>query len=222
MVAEKYVYTSRLIQTMWKLSCTVTETVYTSKIMKLIWNWQITSHFCQNELFPELSWHILQALHCTGWNNCSILKQTTTGMDVLFLITFFRLYPGLKMSFEHIVFRKNLFLSACLCWYSRLSLHEKDQKLKFAGTIVYGGLYLEFHFVISESLDYTQYAILHDAAGALQAHSGKGPGYSCVIGRGPKSFLLGHVTGLLYCLYVRLFLNSISNLSTFEAVYLAL
>ena len=49
-------------------------------------------------------------------------------MDVLFLISIFRLYPGLKMSFEHNSDRKNLFLSACFCWDSRLSLHEMDQK----------------------------------------------------------------------------------------------
>ena len=45
---RKFLHTSRLIQTSWKLSCTVTETVCTSKIMKLIWKWQKTSHFWQN------------------------------------------------------------------------------------------------------------------------------------------------------------------------------
>ena len=46
------------------------------------------------------------------------------------------------------------------------------------------------------------HAILHDAAGAVRAHSGKGPGYCNLIGRGPNSCLLGHVSGLLFCLYV--------------------
>ena len=35
-----------------------------------------------------------------------------------------------------------------------------------------------------------------------------------MIGRGPKSCLLGHVTGLLYCLYVKLFLPS--NFNSFD------
>ena len=50
-------------------------------------------------------------------------------MDVLFLISVFRLYPGFKMTFEHNSVRKNLFLSACFCWDSGLSLHGMDQKI---------------------------------------------------------------------------------------------
>ena len=65
-----------------------------------------------------------------------------------------------------------------------------------------------FCFVISKYLDYTQYyMMLLEQCG----HSGKGPGYCYMIGRGPNSCLLGHVTGLLFCLYVKLFLPSIFN-----------
>ena len=59
-------------------------------------------------------------------------------MDVLFLMSIFRLYSGLKMSFEHNSVSKNLFLSACFCWDSGLSLRETDRKFKFGGTIDYG------------------------------------------------------------------------------------
>ena len=130
-------------------------------------------------------------------------------MDILFLMSIFRLYPGLNLSFEHNSFRKNLFLSACFCWDSILSLREMDQKFKFGGTIGYGKSYLELllrHFKI-----FKLHAILHDAAGAVRAHGSKGPGYCYKIGRGPNSCLLGHVTGLLFCLYVKLFLPSISK-----------
>ena len=48
------------------------------------------------------------------------------------------------------------------------------------------------------------HAILHDAAGAVRAHSGKDPGYCYAIGRGPNSCLLGQVTGLFFRLYVKL------------------
>ena len=58
---------------------------------------------------------------------------------------------------------------------------------------------------------FTLHAKLNDAAGTVTAHSGKGPGYCYMIGRGPNSCLLGHVTGLLFCLYVKLFLPSILN-----------
>ena len=126
-----------------------------------------------------------------------------------FLISIFRLYPGLKMSFQHNSVRKNLLLSECFCWDSSLPLLEMDQKFKFGGTNGYGNSYLEFlsrHFKV-----FRLHAILHDGAGAVRAYSGKGPGYCYMIGRGPNSCLLGHVTGLLFCLYVKLFLPSISN-----------
>ena len=130
-------------------------------------------------------------------------------MDVLFLISVFRLYPGLKMSFEHNSVRKNLFLSACFCWDSGLSLREMNQKVKIVGLIGYGNSYLDSVFRYSKV--FRLHAILYDAPGAVRSHSGNGPGYCYMIGRGPNSCLPGHVTGLLFCLYVKLFLPSIFN-----------
>ena len=78
-------------------------------------------------------------------------------MDVLFLMSIFRVYPVLKMSFEHNIDHKNLLLSACFCWNSRLSLRNVDQKYIFGRTIGYGYSYLEINFIISKYLDYTQY-----------------------------------------------------------------
>ena len=131
-------------------------------------------------------------------------------MDVLFLLNFFRLYPGLKLSFEPNSVRKKLSLSACFCWDSRFSLREMDQKFKFGGTISYGDSYLDSVFRYSKVS--TLHAILHDAAGAVRVHSGKRPGYCYMIGRGPNSCLLGHVSGLIFCLYVKIFLPAIFNL----------
>ena len=111
------------------------------------------------------------------------------------------------MAFEHNSFRKDLFLSACFCWDSRLSLRNMDQKFNFGGTIGYGDLYLGFLFRHFKT--FILHAIRHDAAGAVRAHSGKGAGYCYMIGRGPISCLLGHVSGLLFCLYLKLFLPSI-------------
>ena len=125
----------------------------------------------------------------------------------------FRLYPGLKMSFKDNSVRKNQILGACLCWDSRLSSREVDQKFKFGGTIGYGDSYLDSVFRYSKV--FRLHAILHDAAGAVRVNSGKGPGYCYMIGRGPKSCLLGHVTGLFFCLYIKTFLPSIFNLIDF-------
>ena len=130
-------------------------------------------------------------------------------MDVLFLMSFFRYYPGLKLSFNYNSACKKLILSACFCCESRLSLRGMDQKIKFGGTIGYGNSYLELLFCHFKKC--RLHTILHDADGAVRAHSGKGPGYCYMIGRGPNSCLLDHVTGLLFCLYVKIFLPSSFN-----------
>ena len=113
------------------------------------------------------------------------------------------------MSFEHNSVRKSLFLSARSCWDSGVSLREMDQKFKFGGLIGYGNSYLDSVFRYSKV--FRLHAILHDAAGAVRSHIGKGNGYCYMIGRGPNSCSLGDVTGLLFCLYVKLFLPSILN-----------
>ena len=102
------------------------------------------------------------------------MKQTLSRRDVLFLMSIFRLYPGLKLSFEHNSVRKDLFLSACFCWDSRLSLREMDQNFRFGGTIGYGNSYLDLLFRLFKI--FRLHAILHDAAGAVRAHSDKAPG----------------------------------------------
>ena len=130
-------------------------------------------------------------------------------MDALFLMRIFRLYLGLKLSFEHNSVRKLLFLSACFCWNSRLSLREMDQKFNFGGINVYGNSYLDSVFRYSEV--FRLHALLHDAAGAVRAHSVKGPGYCYMNGRGPNSCLLVYLNGLLFCLYVKIFLTSNFN-----------
>ena len=102
-------------------------------------------------------------------------------MDVLFPISFFRLYPGSELSFEHNSVRKNLFLSAGFCWDSRLSLLEMDHKFPFGGLIGYGKSCLDSILCYSKVI--RLHAILKDAAGAVDAHSAKGPGYCYMIGR---------------------------------------
>ena len=79
------------------------------------------------------------------------------------------------MSFEHNSVRRNLILSACSCWDSRLSLCQMDQKIEFGGTIGYGDSYLKFLFRHFKA--FRLHAILHDAAGAVRAQIGKGPSY---------------------------------------------
>ena len=218
MVGEKYVWTSRLIQTSWIVSCTVNDRIYTSKMMKLIWNWQNTSHFWQKK---SISWATLtySTSGALYWmNQLFIIKSNSVKYGCFFPDEKFRLYPGLKMSFEHNRVRKHLFSSASFCWDSRLSLRAMDHKFNFGGTIGFGNSHWEFLF--RQFKVFRLHAILHDAAGAVRAHSGKGPRYCYMIGRGQKSCLLGHVTGLLFCLYVKILLPLFSILLFFETVCL--
>ena len=95
------------------------------------------------------------------------------------------------------------------CWNSRLFLREMDQKFPFSGLIGYANSSLDSVFRYSKV--FRLHARLHNAAGAVRAHSGKGPGYCYMIGRGSCFCLLGHVTGQFFCLYVKIFLPSIFN-----------
>ena len=72
--------------------------------------------------------------------------------------------------------------------------------------LVMGTRTWNYFFVNSKYLDYTQYYMMRlDQCGHI------GPGYCYMIRGGPNSFLLGHVTGLLFCLYVKIFLPSNFN-----------
>ena len=84
-----------------------------------------------------------------------------------------------------------------------------NQILIIGETIGYGDSYVEFLFRQSKVL--TILATLNDAAGAVRSDSGKVGGYCYTIGRGPNSYLLDHVIGLLLCLYVKTFLSSTFN-----------
>ena len=84
-----------------------------------------------------------------------------------------------------------------------------DQKFVLGGTIGYGDLYSEYTF--RQFKVFKLYAKLLDAAGAVRTHSEKSLGNFNMIGRGPTSCLLDHVTGLPFGLYVKVFLLSFSN-----------
>ena len=116
---------------------------------------------------------------------------------------------SLKLSSRHISSRKNLFLSACDIWNDKVSLREMDQNIPFGGLIGYGNSYLDS--ILCYSKVFRLHAILHDAAGAVRSHTGKVPGNCYMIGQGPNSCLLGHVTGQLFCLHVKILVPSIFN-----------
>ena len=134
-------------------------------------------------------------------------------LSPILLVNNFRYYSSLKLPFRHNSSHKNLFFSACYIWNDGVSLRELDQKFPLVGLIEYGIFYLESIFRYSKV--FRVHAILHDAAGAVRLQNGKGSCYCYMIGRGPNCCLLGHVTGLVFCLYVKVFLPSSFNLFDF-------
>ena len=112
------------------------------------------------------------------------------------------------------------FPGACFGWDARIFLREMDIKPRFGGTIGSWDAHLEFllcHFKV-----FRLHAKQHYAAEAERVRSGKDPGYCNMIARGPVSCVLGDVTGQIFRSQVTSFWLPFSNLSTFEAVCLAL
>lgn len=102
--------------------------------------------------------------------------------------------------------RKNYFLAACCVFLQ----HVNPDIAYFNATCPYGGLIgmgnslLDGIFKRSKVL--RLHAILHDAAGYIRSYYNIGPGYFYVAKRCPiNSPFLGHVTGIPFCLYLKLF-----------------
>ena len=122
-------------------------------------------------------------------------------------MSIFRLYPRLKMSFEHNSDRKTFFQVNVSVGLLDFHYVRQMKKITFGGTISYGDSYLELsvrHFKV-----FRLQALLHVFVGAEKSHGGEDLGHSHMIGQGPNSCLLGHVTGILFFLYLKLFLLSI-------------
>ena len=104
----------------------------------------------------------------------------------------FRLYRGLRCLLN----TKTYFEVQVSFGFQDFLQARWTDKIKFGGISGYADPYLEFlirHFKL-----FRLHAILHDAAGSVRALCDESLGYCYKIGRGPKSFLLAHVTGLLF------------------------
>ena len=60
-------------------------------------------------------------------------------------------------------------------------------------------------YFFANSKMFTLHAILHDSAGSVKSTMKKCPGYCYVAPSLPSSCFLSHVTGLPFCLYVKIF-----------------
>ena len=67
---------------------------------------------------------------------------------------FFRLYPGLELSFGHNIARKILFLNAYFCWGSKVFYVSWTKNLYWIEPLVMVTYSWSSYFVISKDLDY--------------------------------------------------------------------
>ena len=132
-------------------------------------------------------------------------------MDVFSVVALCQSYSGLNFCsrFKKDTVRRSLVLSVCHCLDLKIYLREMNDFYPLVGLIGNGESYLDS--VLRYSKEFRLHAIVHDAAGAVYTEKRKGPSYCFMIGSEPNSCLFGHITGLLFCLYLKFFVPSIFN-----------
>ena len=128
-------------------------------------------------------------------------------MNVQKLNEILRVFEIIRQDFSSNTKRKNLFHCTCIVLDPDINLKEMDQKFLFGGLIGYGNSCMDYFFANSKV--FRLHAILHDSAGSVKSTTKKGPGYCYVAPSLPSSCFLGHVTGLFFCLYVKIFALSV-------------
>lgn len=119
------------------------------------------------------------------------------------LVAISNTYSTIKEKFPENGIRKNLFLSACKSFDNNIELNTVNDLFPYGGLIGINDSYLDVFLKYSKV--FRMHAILHDAAGAVQIATRKGPGYCYVFNWLPSYCIFGHVTGILFCYYIKLF-----------------
>ena len=112
-------------------------------------------------------------------------------------------YRKILREFNALDARKKYFLAAC-------QLFDPDIDVKIALKLrPYGGLIGIENSSVDPYLKHPKilrlHAILHDAAGFIMDYSKRGPGYSYVIPCPISSCFIGHVSGIMFCLFQNIF-----------------
>lgn len=97
--------------------------------------------------------------------------------------------------------RKNYFLATCSHLDEYSNLDFINETCPHGGLIGIGDSYLEGilkHFKL-----FRLHAALHDACGYMKSVHSSGPGYSYVVPCKFSSCFIGHITGLGFCIYLR-------------------
>ncbi len=112
------------------------------------------------------------------------------------------IFPFVGQAFPTNSIRKNYFLAACKALDENVNLQEANDERPHGGTIGIGNSRL--HNIFRTYKVMRLHAIFHDAAGFMKYRYNIGPGYSYVFPGFPiNSCFIGHVSGLIYCTYLK-------------------
>ena len=121
-------------------------------------------------------------------------------MEVVTLLNIFYCYSSIFPMFPDKEKRKDCFLAACKIWDQNINLEEIDQNFPHGGLIGYGNSILDFF--LARSKVFRLHAILHDSAGAVKATTNHGWCDFYMLPQIPS--LLGHITGLFFCIFIKI------------------
>ena len=98
--------------------------------------------------------------------------------------------------------RKNCFLEGCKLWDQNIIWEESEQKFPHGGIIGYHISIVDYF--LARLKVFQLHAILDDSAWAVKATTNHEPGYCYMIPEIPSSCLLGQITGLFFCIYIKM------------------
>lgn len=115
-----------------------------------------------------------------------------------------RNYLSLRKVYPRRTRRKVYFLAACLIFLDMMEhIDDCDMEARYGGLIGIGNSRLDKY--LSRYKIFRLHAVLHDAAGHVKRVYNTGPGYSYIIPFPFNWCFVGHVFGLLFCLYLKFF-----------------
>ena len=148
-VTRKVSVKLKLIETSWMLSCTTTETVCSSKIVKSIGTWKNIKSFWQNKNIYRNTSTSFSSFSSgpTNWMKRQLIDKKIirkTGCSVpseqfLILLRTENVFSTHKCS-------QNLLQGASYCWNDRIFSNDMDQSFHFRGVIGSGNSYLDILF----------------------------------------------------------------------------
>lgn len=114
-----------------------------------------------------------------------------------------RIFHGVSRLYLNNSDRHNYFLSVCKHLASDIDLEVVNEMFPYGGMIGINNSMLDV--LLGRLKVFRLHAVLHDGCGYMKSHQSVGPGYTYAMSCGINNCLLGHMSGLSYCIYLKLF-----------------